>query len=126
MKKIAIVCGGYSGEYEISVSSAKVVKKHLDPKKYDAYVIVVQKDRWYHLEDDGTKTDVDKNDFSIKVKGKKVVFDAVFNAIHGVPGEDGQLLGYFDMLRIPYTSSNFTTSALTFHKEFCKKINLMK
>ena len=122
MKKIAIVCGGYSGEYEISVSSAKVVKKHLDPKKYDAYVIVIQKDRWYHLEDDGTKTDVDKNDFSIKVKGKKVVFDAVFNAIHGVPGEDGQLLGYFEMLGLPYTSSNFTTSALTFHKDFCKKI----
>ena len=122
MKKIAIVCGGYSGEYEISVSSAKVVKKHLDPKKYDAYVIVIQKDRWYHLEDDGTKTDVDKNDFSIKVKGKKVVFDAVFNAIHGVPGEDGQLLGYFEMLGLPYTSSNFTTSALTFHKDFCKRV----
>ena len=122
MKKIAIVCGGYSGEYEISISSAKVVKKHLDSSKYEAYVIVVQKDRWYHLEDDGTKTDVDKNDFSIKVNGKKVVFDAVFNAIHGVPGEDGQLLGYFEMLGIPYTSSNFTTSALTFHKDFCKKI----
>ena len=120
MKKIAIVCGGYSGEYEISISSAKVVKKHLDPKKYDTYIIVVQKDRWYHLEDNGTQTDVDKNDFSIKVGGKKVVFDAVFNAIHGVPGEDGQLLGYFEMLRIPYTSSNFTTSALTFHKGFTK------
>lgn len=122
MKKIAIVCGGYSGEYEISISSAKVVKKHLDASKYEAYVIVVLKDRWYHLEDDGTETEVDKNDFSIKVKGKKIVFDAVFNAIHGVPGEDGQLLGYFEMLGIPYTSSGFTTSALSFHKDFCKKI----
>ncbi len=122
MKKIAIVCGGYSGEYEISISSAKVVKKHLDPSRYESYVIVVQRERWYHLDDDGTQTDVDKNDFSIKVRGKKVVFDAVFNAIHGVPGEDGQLLGYLDMLGIPYTSSSFTTSALTFHKHFCKQI----
>ena len=122
MKKIAIVCGGYSGEYEISISSAKVVKKHLDASKYEAYLIVIQKDRWYHLADNGKKTDVDKNDFSVTIEGKKVVFDAVFNAIHGVPGEDGQLLGYLDMLGIPYTSSSFTTSALTFHKDFCKKV----
>ena len=122
MKKIAIVCGGYSGEYEISISSAKIVKKHLDASKYEAYLIVIQKDRWYHLADNGKKNDVDKNDFSVTVDGKKVVFDAVFNAIHGVPGEDGQLLGYLDMLGIPYTSSSFTTSALTFHKDFCKKV----
>ena len=118
MKKIAIICGGYSGEYEISIKSAKVVKSHLDSSKYETYIIVIQRDRWYHLEDDGRCTDVDKNDFSITVDGKKVVFDGIFNAIHGIPGEDGRLLGYFDMLGIPYTSSGFTTSAITFHKEF--------
>lgn len=122
MKKIAIVCGGYSGEYEISVKSAKVVKAHLNPEEYEAYIIVIQRDNWYHLSDDGVRTGVDKNDFSVTLDGKKVVFDGIFNAIHGVPGEDGQLLGYFDMLGLPYTSSNFTTSALTFHKEFCKII----
>jgi len=122
MKKIAIVCGGYSGEYEISVKSAKVVKAHLNPEEYEAYVIVIQKDKWYHLSDDNVRTDIDKNDFSVILNGKKIVFDGIFNAIHGVPGEDGQLLGYFDMLGLPYTSSNFTTSALTFHKEFCKII----
>lgn len=122
MKKIAIVCGGYSGEYEISISSAKVVKKHLDADKYESYIIVVLKDSWYYLADDGSKTEVDKNDFSVNINGKKVKFDAVFNAIHGVPGENGQLLGYFDMLGIPYTSSSATTSALTFHKDFSKKI----
>ena len=122
MKKIAIVCGGYSGEYEISISSAKVVKKHLDAEKYESYIIVILKDSWYYLADDGSKTEVDKNDFSVNVNGKKVKFDAVFNAIHGVPGENGQLLGYFDMLGIPYTSSSATTSALTFHKDFSKKI----
>ena len=122
MKKIAIICGGYSGEYEISIKSAKVVKSHLDSSKYETYIIVIQRDRWYHLEDDGRCTDVDKNDFSITVDGKKVVFDGIFNAIHGIPGEDGRLLGYFDMLGIPYTSSGFTTSAITFHKEFCKTV----
>jgi len=122
MKKIAIVCGGYSGEYEISVKSAKVVKQHLNPEEYEPYIIVIQKDSWYHLSEDGIRTIVDKNDFSITLDGKKIVFDGIFNAIHGVPGEDGQLLGYFEMLGLPYTSSNFTTSALTFHKEFCKTI----
>lgn len=122
MKKIAIVCGGYSGEYEISVKSAKVVKQHLNPEEYESYIIVIQKDSWYHLAEDGTRTIIDKNDFSITLDGKKITFDGIFNAIHGVPGEDGQLLGYFEMLGLPYTSSNFTTSALTFHKEFCKTI----
>lgn len=122
MKKIAIVCGGYSGEYEISVKSAKVVKAHLNSEEYDSYVIVIQKDNWYHLSDDGIQTSVDKNDFSVTLNGRKILFDGIFNAIHGVPGEDGQLLGYFEMLGLPYTSSNFTTSALTFHKEFCKTI----
>lgn len=122
MKKIAIVCGGYSGEFEISIKSAKVVKKHLNPEKYESYIIIIQKGNWYHLSDDGVRTDVDKNDFSIVLDGRKITFDAVFNAVHGVPGEDGQLLGYFEMLGIPYSSSNFTTCALTFHKEFCKII----
>ncbi len=122
MKKIAIVCGGYSGEYEISVKSAKVVKAHLNPEEYDSYIVVIQKDSWYHLSDDGVRTDIDKNDFSVTLNGRKILFDGIFNAIHGVPGEDGQLLGYFEMLGLPYTSSNFTTSALTFHKEFCKTI----
>lgn len=122
MKKIAIVCGGYSGEYEISINSAKSVKKNLDPQKYKSYIIVILKNNWYCLKDDETHIPVDKNDFSIIFDGKKVVFDAVFNAIHGIPGENGELLGYFEMLNIPYTSSSFTTSALTFHKEFCKRI----
>lgn len=122
MKKIAIVCGGYSGEYEISINSAKVVKEHLDTNKYESYIIVIQKDSWYHLDGDDKVCEVDKNDFSIMTGGKKVTFDAVFNAIHGIPGEDGKLLGYFDMLKIPYTSSGFTTSAVTFNKEFCKTL----
>lgn len=122
MKKIAIICGGYSGEYEISIKSAQVVKNHLDTELYDSYIIVIRENEWYYLCDDGSHIIVDKNDFSVVVNGDKITFDAVFNAVHGIPGENGEILGYFEMLNIPYTSSNFTTCALTFNKEFCKNI----
>lgn len=122
MKKIAIICGGYSGEYEISIKSAKVVKKHLNSELYDPYLIVIRENEWYYLADDDSRVMVDRNDFSIVLDGKKITFDAVFNAVHGIPGENGEILGYFEMLNIPYTSSDFTTSALTFNKDFCKQI----
>lgn len=122
MRKIAIICGGYSGEYEISIKSAKVVKKHLDSALYDSYLIVIKKGEWYCLTDDDRHIDVDKNDFSIIIDDKKITFDAVFNAVHGIPGENGEILGYFEMLNIPYTSSSFTTSALTFNKDLTKHI----
>ena len=122
MKNVAIVCGGDSGEFEISVKSAGVVKRSLDPQKYNAYVMVVSKKGWYCLLDDGSRVDIDKNDFSIMVNGKKVVFDVAFNAVHGEPGENGPLSGYLELLGIPCTSSDLTTCALTFHKDFCKRV----
>ena len=116
-KKIAIVCGGNSGEIEVSLNSAEVVKKNLDQNRYDGYSIVIKGKDWYcQLEDQ--KIPVDKNDFSITIDGNKVLFDCVFNAIHGTPGEDGILQGYFDLLQLPHTSSGVFTSALTFNKEF--------
>ena len=122
MKNVAIVCGGDSGEFEISVKSAGVVKKSLDPEKYNAYVMVVSKKGWYCLLDDGSKIDIDKNDFSIRVDRKKIKFDVAFNAVHGEPGENGPLSGYLELLGIPCTSSDLTTCALTFHKDFCKRV----
>ena len=122
MKNVAIVCGGDSGEFEISVKSASVVKKNLDPQKYNSYIMVVSKKGWYCLLDDGSKVDIDKNDFSICVDGKKVVFDVAFNAVHGEPGENGPLSGYLELMGIPCTSSDQTTCALTFHKDFCKRV----
>ena len=92
MRKIAIICGGYSGEYEISINSAKVVKKNLDSTVYDSYVIVIKKGEWYCLTDDDKHIPVDKNDFSINIDGNKITFDAVFNAVHGIPGENGEIL----------------------------------
>jgi D-alanine--D-alanine ligase len=122
MKNVAIICGGDSGEFEISVKSAHVVKKNLNPEKYSSHILVVSKNGWYGLLEDGSKVDVDKNDFSIMVDGKKIVFDVAFNAVHGVPGENGPLSGYLDLMGIPCTSSDLTTCAMTFHKDFCKRV----
>ena len=122
MKNVAIVCGGDSGEFEISVKSAQVVKKSLNADLYESHIIVVSKKGWYGLLDDGSHVEVDKNDFSIRVGGKKVRFDVAFNAVHGVPGENGPLSGYLELMGIPCTSSDLTTCALTFHKDFCKRV----
>jgi D-alanine-D-alanine ligase len=122
MKNVAIICGGDSGEFEISVKSAQVVKNNLSPELYDSKIIVVSKKGWYGLLKDGTRVEVDKNDFSIQVHGHKMKFDVAFNAVHGEPGENGPLSGYLELLGIPCTSSPLTTCALTFHKDFCKRL----
>ncbi len=122
MKNVAIICGGDSGEFEISVNSANVVKRNLNPQLYESHIIVVSKKGWYGLLDDGTHVEVDKNDFSIMVGSRKVKFDVAFNAVHGVPGENGPLSGYLELMGIPCTSSGQTTCALTFHKDFCKRV----
>ncbi len=121
MKKVAVIFGGDSGEYEVSVNSASVVVKHLDRSKYHPYLIRIKKDDWSYTSENSQKIQVDKNDFSLIISGEKVYFDCVFNVIHGTPGEDGKLSGYFDLLKIPYTSSSVLTSALTFNKEFCNQ-----
>lgn len=117
-KKIALVTGGYSGEAVISYRSANTIYHHLDKARYDVYKIDVTQDGWLYEAEDGTRSAVDKNDFSIISKGEKITFDAVFIGMHGTPGEDGKLQGYFDMLNLPYTSCNAATSALTFNKRY--------
>lgn len=120
-KKIAIVCGGDSGEIEVSLKSAEVVKRNLNSNLYDGYTIVIKGKDWF-CEHNGTKITIDKNDFTVSIEGNRIVFDCVFNAIHGTPGEDGILQGYFDLMRIPHTSSGVFASALTFNKEFANII----
>lgn len=122
IKNIAIVAGGFSGERGISLKSAAVVKKNLDPLKYNAHIIEIDLNRWSLVDHNRKKFDIDKTDFSVKIGNKKLRFDCVFMAIHGTPGEDGRLQGYFDMLGIPYTSCGQGTSALTFNKGFCNKV----
>ncbi len=121
MKNIAIVCGGNSGEYEISIKSANVVKKHLPKKKYRSYIIEIKGADWNYIDDNGNKFAVDKSDFSVRIENRKIEFDAVFNAIHGNPGEDGRLQAWFDMLKIPYTSCGVDASVLTFNKYYCNR-----
>lgn len=121
-QNVALVAGGYSGEYVISIRSAKTIAANLDHEKYNIYTIFMTKEEWWHEQADGSKILVDKNDFTITLDGQKIKFDIVFIGIHGTPGEDGKLQGYFDMLDIPYTGCNHIVSSLTFNKGFCNRI----
>ncbi|WP_053977380.1 D-alanine--D-alanine ligase [Mangrovimonas xylaniphaga] len=118
-KHIAIIMGGYSSEYEISLKSGQVVYETLNPELYTAYRIHIFKDKWMYVDENNTEFPVDKNDFSIMVEGKKIQFDCVFNAIHGTPGEDGYMQGYLELLKIPHTSCGMYQAALTFNKRDC-------
>ncbi len=115
---IALVTGGYSGESVISYKSAQTIMANLDKSRWEVYLIDVHPGGWEYVSSDGIRTAVDKNDFSIQVNGDKVRFDAVFIGMHGTPGEDGKLQGYFDCLGIPYTSCNAATSGITFNKRY--------
>ncbi len=118
-KNIAVIAGGYSGEFEISVKSADVVCKHLDKDLYNPYMIIINDSQWLYKNENGETYLVDKDEFTLGLPSGKIQFDAIFNAIHGSPGEDGRLQVHFDELGIPYTSCDFVTSALTFNKYFC-------
>jgi D-alanine-D-alanine ligase len=117
-KTIAFVTGGYSSEAVISYKSAITIENNIDTEKYNVYKIDIHPSGWWYEKNGGEKVNVDKNDFSIIVDGQKVIFEAVFIGIHGTPGEDGKLQGYFDLVSIPYTSCSSATSALTFNKRY--------
>jgi D-alanine-D-alanine ligase len=118
-KNIAIIMGGYSSEYLISLKSGGVVYDSLPKISYNAYCIHIFKDKWVYVAEDLTERPVDKADFSINVAGSKINFDCVFNAIHGSPGEDGLMQAYFELLSIPHTSCSMYQAALTFNKRDC-------
>ncbi len=118
-KNIAIIMGGYSSEYLISLKSGSVVYDCLPKASYNAYCIHIFKDKWVYVADGLTEHPVNKADFSIVVAGSKINFDCVFNAIHGSPGEDGTIQAYFELLSIPHTSCGMYQAALTFNKRDC-------
>ncbi|MFD1016628.1 D-alanine--D-alanine ligase [Winogradskyella rapida] len=115
-KNIAIIMGGYSSEYQISLKSGNVVYKALDQDQYTAYRIHIFKDKWVYVNDLDEEFQIDKNDFSVQIDGSKITFDCVFNAIHGAPGEDGYMQAYFELLNLPQTSCDMYQAALTFNK----------
>jgi D-alanine-D-alanine ligase len=121
-KTIALLTGGTTGEWVVSVKSAATIAQNIDTSKFEVYKIMLTENGWFYEPADSLKIEVDKNDFSLNIKGKKIVFDGVFIAIHGSPGEDGKLQGYFDMLGIPYTTCNALTSAITMNKGYTKAI----
>ena len=117
-KTIALVTGGFSGEAVISYKSAITIQNNMDPEKWICYLIDISNSGWFYTQPNGDKVAVDKNDFSIIIDGNKIQFDAVLIGLHGTPGEDGKLQGYFDCLNIKYTSCSTATSALTFNKRY--------
>lgn len=129
---IAVVVGGYSGEYDVSISTGDAIYTNVDRSRYNLYKIVIPRDpkaSWYHLTDSGSEIPVDRNDFSVTLpssssssSNQKITFDLAYISIHGNPGENGVLQGYFDMLSLPYTSCGFYTSALTANKGHCNPV----
>lgn len=115
-KNIAVLMGGYSSEFHVSLKSGQVVYEHLNKEKYTPYKVIITKDRWYCIDDHDNTYDIDKSDFSVTINEYKIHFDVVFNTIHGTPGEDGYIQGYFTLLNIPQTSSNMSQASLTFNK----------
>ncbi|MCD6598788.1 MAG: D-alanine--D-alanine ligase [Bacteroidales bacterium] len=118
-KNIAIIAGGDSSEYQISINSAKEITSLLNLEKYNIYTVIIRQGKWI-VKQEGIDTPVDKNDFSFQSAREKIIFDVALIAIHGTPGEDGKLQGYFELINIPYTSCDSFTSALTFNKFACK------
>ncbi len=121
LPNIALIAGGYSGESEISVRSAAVIMQNIDRSRFNVFLISVTHEKWVCLSEEG-EFPVDRNDFSIMFGEKIITFQSAFIMIHGTPGEDGLLQGYFDMLGIPYTSCNAAVSAVTFNKFLCNKV----
>ncbi|TKC10335.1 D-alanine--D-alanine ligase [Pedobacter polaris] len=121
-KTIALLTGGTTGEWVVSVKSAATIAQNIDTTKFEVYKIMLNENGWFYEPSDSVKIDIDKNDFSLTINGRKIKFDGVFIAIHGSPGEDGKLQGYFDMLGIPYTTCSALTSAITMNKGYTKAI----
>jgi D-alanine-D-alanine ligase len=121
MKKIAVVAGGNSGEYEVSLRSGKMIVRSLDPDLFEPYFIVIRGSRWaVHLDDE--ELEMDKNDFSFTRNGEKVRFDAVYLMIHGTPGEDGKIQGYFHLVNMPFVGPGISCCVLTSAKSLAKEL----
>ncbi len=121
-KIVAVVMGGYSSEFEISILSGKVVTESLSKTDYEVYPVHITLDGWYYMSESGEHFDVNKSDFSFSNGTQTIKPDVVFNAIHGTPGEDGLLQAYFELIGLPHTSCNYYQAALTFNKRDCLSV----
>ena len=115
-RNIAIVCGGDSSEHDVSMRSAQGLYSFFDKERYNIYVVDVKGQDWHVDLQNGDMAKIDKNDFSFKIDGKAVSFDYAYITIHGTPGENGLMQGYFELLHIPYSTSGVLVEAMTFDK----------
>src|SRR5690554_181810 len=120
--RVAVAMGGYSGEYEVSLGSGRVVSANLNKDKYDIYPIIISERGWFYSPKDNVEIPIDKADFSFMVENKKIIPDVVFNTIHGTPGEDGYLQAYLALINIPQTNADFYPAALSFNKRDCLSV----
>lgn len=121
-KNIAIIMGGYSSEVDISLTSGNVVYQNISKEIYNIYKVHILKNKWVLVNDNQQEHPINKHDFSAEINGAKIIFDCVFNAIHGTPGEDGTILAYFDLIGLKHTSAPFYQMALTFNKRDCLSV----
>jgi len=115
-RTIAIVCGGDSSEHDVSMHSAQGLYSFFDKERYNIYIVDVKGIDWHVELEDGISAPIDKNDFSFIENGKHVEFDYAYITIHGAPGENGIMQGYFDLIHLPYSTSGVLVEALTFDK----------
>ncbi|HMN33072.1 MAG TPA: D-alanine--D-alanine ligase [Chitinophagaceae bacterium] len=121
-KNIALIAGGYSGEYVISIKTAVTIENNINKEKYNVYKIILDKNEWAYTDKDGKIYEVNRKDFSLSINSQTIKFDCVYIAVHGTPGEDGKLQGYLEMLDIPFTSCSAIVSGLTFNKIYCNAV----
>ncbi len=121
-KNIGVIMGGYSSEFDISIKSGSQVLAHLNPEKYRGYGLLISKEKWIYKSESGEEYEINRSDFSITIKGKHILFDVVFNAIHGIPGESGEFIAYLELLNIKHTSAPFYQMALTCNKRDCLSV----
>ncbi len=115
-RNIAIVCGGDSSEHDVSMNSAQGLYSFFDKERYNVYIVDVEGSNWHVNFEDGTTAPIDRNDFSFVKDGKAVVFDYAYITIHGTPGENGLMQGYFELVKVPYSTSGVLIEAMTFDK----------
>ena len=118
---IAIMAGGDTSEYYVSLRSAQGIYSFIDKERYNLYIVELQGRRWEVQLPDGDKAPVDRNDFSFTHNGTKITFDFAYITIHGTPGEDGRLQGYLDMMHIPYSCCGVLAAAITYDKFTCNQ-----
>lgn len=121
-KNIALIAGGYSGEFVISVNSAAVIKKNINSNLYTVYTLIITDEKWVYVNERNEESWVDKNDFTIIHEGNKIFFDCALITIHGSPGEDGKIQGYLEMMNIPFTTAGQMACSVTFNKYFCNAL----